>query len=96
MSNLVAAFRAVPTKSTMLQSFEYVVRINLFGTFNVLRLFVEQVMLSESEISESERAIIINVASIAAFEGQANSPYCCDIYSTPHLGAADWAGFLQR
>ncbi|MGH2751887.1 MAG: SDR family NAD(P)-dependent oxidoreductase [Actinomycetota bacterium] len=51
-----------------LERYEFVVRVNLIGTFNVLRLAVEQMARQEAE--EGERGVIINTASIAAFDGQ--------------------------
>eukprot|EP00055_Hartaetosiga_balthica_P004845 m.13330 g.13330 ORF g.13330 m.13330 type:complete len:252 (-) comp4142_c1_seq1:236-991(-) len=43
--------------------------INTIGTFNVARLGAEQMMLNEVEPNEC-RGVIVNTASIAAFEGQ--------------------------
>ena len=52
-----------------LESFERVVRINLIGTFNVVRLAAEA--MSRNEPSQSgERGVLVNTASIAAFDGQ--------------------------
>src|SRR5688572_15120378 len=51
-----------------LERFEFVVRVNLIGTFNVIRLAASQ-MASQSPDGE-ERGVIINTASIAAFDGQ--------------------------
>ncbi len=52
-----------------LDAFERVVRINLFGTFNVIRLAAEA--MSRNEPSEGgERGVIVNTASVAAFDGQ--------------------------
>ena len=42
--------------------------VNLVGTFNVLRLFTEA-LLKEPPVGE-ERGVIINTASVAAYEGQ--------------------------
>ncbi|MDD2233907.1 MAG: 3-hydroxyacyl-CoA dehydrogenase [Desulfitobacteriaceae bacterium] len=52
-----------------LSMFEKVVQINLIGTFNVIRLVVEK-MAQNNPNDLGERGVIINVASIAAFEGQ--------------------------
>jgi 3-hydroxyacyl-CoA dehydrogenase / 3-hydroxy-2-methylbutyryl-CoA dehydrogenase len=49
--------------------FERVIRINLIGTFNVIRLVVEKMALNTPN-GEGERGLIINTASIAAFDGQ--------------------------
>jgi NAD(P)-dependent dehydrogenase (short-subunit alcohol dehydrogenase family) len=46
-----------------------VVSINLIGTYNVLALAAEQ-MAKTPELEHGSRGVIINTASIAAFEGQ--------------------------
>ncbi|MCM3922108.1 3-hydroxyacyl-CoA dehydrogenase [Frankia sp. AiPs1] len=51
-----------------LEIFERVVRVNLIGSFNVIRLAAERI--SKAEETEGERGVIINTASVAAFEGQ--------------------------
>lgn len=51
-----------------LERFEFVVRINLIGTFNVIRFAAAQMASQESD--GEERGVIINTASIAAFDGQ--------------------------
>ncbi len=52
-----------------LEPFETVIRVNLIGTFNVLRLSAAAMI--ESEPTESgERGVCVNTASIAAFDGQ--------------------------
>lgn len=52
-----------------LDMFSKVISINLIGTFNVIRLASEQMMNNEpNEIGE--RGVIINTASVAAFDGQ--------------------------
>jgi len=52
-----------------LDLFNGVVQLNLVGTFNVLRLAVEQMVKNNSN-ADGEKGIIINTASVAAFEGQ--------------------------
>jgi NAD(P)-dependent dehydrogenase (short-subunit alcohol dehydrogenase family) len=49
--------------------FERVVRVNLIGTFNVLRL-AAAAMAANSPNADGERGVIVNTASVAAFEGQ--------------------------
>jgi NAD(P)-dependent dehydrogenase (short-subunit alcohol dehydrogenase family) len=56
-----------------LESFERVIRINLVGTFNLLRLAAEAMSKQEPN-AEGERGVIINTASVAAFEGQIGQP----------------------
>jgi NAD(P)-dependent dehydrogenase (short-subunit alcohol dehydrogenase family) len=52
-----------------LEPFETVIRVNLIGTFNVLRLAAAAML--ETEPTESgERGVCVNTASIAAFDGQ--------------------------
>jgi NAD(P)-dependent dehydrogenase (short-subunit alcohol dehydrogenase family) len=52
-----------------LEAFNKVLQINLVGTLNVIRLAVEQ-MINNVPGEEGEKGVIINSASIAAFEGQ--------------------------
>ncbi len=52
-----------------LQSFTRVVSINLIGTFNMLRLAAAAMARNEPS-ADGERGVIINTASIAAYEGQ--------------------------
>jgi NAD(P)-dependent dehydrogenase (short-subunit alcohol dehydrogenase family) len=51
-----------------LDQFEFVVRVNLFGTFNVIRLAA--VAMAATEPVDGERGVIINTASVAAYDGQ--------------------------
>jgi NAD(P)-dependent dehydrogenase (short-subunit alcohol dehydrogenase family) len=51
-----------------LDDFSRVVNINLIGTFNVVRLAAER-MLATDPVGE-ERGVIVNTASVAAFDGQ--------------------------
>jgi NAD(P)-dependent dehydrogenase (short-subunit alcohol dehydrogenase family) len=48
--------------------FERVVRVNLFGTFNVLRLAATA--MAANDPVEGERGVVVNTASAAAFDGQ--------------------------
>ena len=52
-----------------LELFELVVRVNLIGTFNAIRL-TSSVMMRGKPNEHGERGVIINTASVAAFEGQ--------------------------
>ncbi len=45
------------------------IKVNLIGTFNVLRLAAAAMVANEPD-SEGERGVCINTASIAAFDGQ--------------------------
>jgi NAD(P)-dependent dehydrogenase (short-subunit alcohol dehydrogenase family) len=51
-----------------LDQFSRVIRVNLIGTFNMIRLMAERLQ-SQPTIGE-ERGVIINTASVAAFDGQ--------------------------
>jgi NAD(P)-dependent dehydrogenase (short-subunit alcohol dehydrogenase family) len=51
-----------------LEAFTKVVGVNLIGTFNVIRLAAER--MSRVEEVAGERGVIVNTASVAAFEGQ--------------------------
>jgi 3-hydroxyacyl-CoA dehydrogenase / 3-hydroxy-2-methylbutyryl-CoA dehydrogenase len=52
-----------------LEPFEAVIKVNLIGTFNVLRLAATS-MLAGQPTASGERGVCINTASIAAFDGQ--------------------------
>ncbi|MGB5694702.1 MAG: SDR family NAD(P)-dependent oxidoreductase [Polyangiales bacterium] len=48
--------------------FQKIISVNLIGTFNVLRLSASAMLQNEPE--DGERGVIINTASVAAFDGQ--------------------------
>ena len=52
-----------------LTAFSRVVEINLIGTFNVIRLAAAAIVQAEP-LADGERGVIINTASVAAFDGQ--------------------------
>ena len=52
-----------------LEPFETVIRVNLIGTFNVMRL-AAAVMVENEATDAGERGVCVNTASIAAFDGQ--------------------------
>jgi NAD(P)-dependent dehydrogenase (short-subunit alcohol dehydrogenase family) len=52
-----------------LQPFETVIRVNLIGTFNVLRLSAAAMSLGQPD-EEGERGAVVMTASVAAFDGQ--------------------------
>jgi NAD(P)-dependent dehydrogenase (short-subunit alcohol dehydrogenase family) len=52
-----------------LDVFEMVIKVNLVGTFNVMRLAAER-MFKNTPNENGEKGIVINTASIAAFDGQ--------------------------
>lgn len=58
-----------------LSTFEKVVRVNLLGTFNTLRVFAQEIAangVSDDEVRTN--GVVINTASIAAFDGQIGQP----------------------
>ncbi|WP_372699852.1 3-hydroxyacyl-CoA dehydrogenase [Arthrobacter sp. JSM 101049] len=61
-----------------LAAFQQVVSINLIGTFNVIRLAAEAMASTEPLTDEAtgtaERGVIVNTASVAAFDGQIGQP----------------------
>lgn len=52
--------------------FDRVLRINLSGTFNVIRLAVQKMALTDPV--DGERGVVINTSSVAAFDGQIGQP----------------------
>ncbi len=52
-----------------LESFSRTINVNLVGTFNMLRLAAD-VMSKAAPNEEGERGVIVNTASVAAFDGQ--------------------------
>ena len=53
----------------VLEDFQRVININLIGTFNCIRLAATR-MAELDPINEEERGVIVNTASVAAFDGQ--------------------------
>lgn len=69
-AGIAIAEKVVSRKGTHeLKAFSKVVTVNLIGTFNVIRLAAEK-MVHNPMNEEGERGVIINTASVAAFEGQ--------------------------
>ncbi|MBI5440916.1 MAG: SDR family NAD(P)-dependent oxidoreductase [Deltaproteobacteria bacterium] len=52
-----------------LAAYEGVIRVNLVGSFNVLRLAAEKMAQNEPN-EEGERGVVVSTASVAAYEGQ--------------------------
>ncbi len=70
-AGIAPARRMVNKQGAMpLQEFKQVIDINLVGTFNVMRLLAAAMAKLEPVTESLERGVIINTASIAAFEGQ--------------------------
>ena len=56
-----------------LEDFERVVRVNLIGTFNMIRLATAEMVKLDplaDDANSGERGVIVNTASVAAFDGQ--------------------------
>ncbi len=52
-----------------LEDFRRVIEVNLIGTFNVIRLAAAQIVKLDP-LQDGERGVIVNTASVAAFDGQ--------------------------
>ena len=52
-----------------LRDFERVLRVNTIGTFNVMRLAAERMAAAPADAG-GQRGVVVNTASVAAFEGQ--------------------------
>ncbi|KAB2856473.1 MAG: SDR family NAD(P)-dependent oxidoreductase, partial [Anaerolineae bacterium] len=69
-AGIATAERAVGKEGPLaLAKFERVIRVNLIGTFNVIRL-AGAIMMENIPNAAGERGVIINTASVAAFDGQ--------------------------
>lgn len=81
-----------------LEMFEQVVRVNLFGTFNVLRFAAAE--MARNEPLDGERGVCVLTASVAAFEGQIGQlPYAsakAGIVGMTLVAARDLASKLIR
>jgi NAD(P)-dependent dehydrogenase (short-subunit alcohol dehydrogenase family) len=53
-----------------LAQFEFVIRVNLIGTFNCIRLGASAMAKTDPLDSDGQRGAIVNMASVAAFDGQ--------------------------
>ena len=69
-AGIAPAARAVGRHGPLeLERFRHAIDVNLVGTFNVVRLAAAR-MLESGLADEEERGVIVNTASVAAFEGQ--------------------------
>lgn len=70
-AGIAPAKRIVGKEGAMpLAAFKQVIDVNLIGTFNVMRVAAHAMSTLELDSKSQERGVIINTASIAAFEGQ--------------------------
>ncbi len=52
------------------QSFNRVIQVNLLGTMNVIRHCAEKMIRNQATNEDGEKGVVINTASVAAFDGQ--------------------------
>jgi NAD(P)-dependent dehydrogenase (short-subunit alcohol dehydrogenase family) len=70
-AGIAPAGRMVGKKGPMpLDDFQQVIDVNLVGTFNVMRLVADAMIHAPEALDGEEQGVIINTASIAAYEGQ--------------------------
>ena len=70
-AGIAPAARIVSKKGVhALDLFETCISVNLVGTFNVLRLAAEAMSTQDTVDEDGQRGVIINTASVAAYEGQ--------------------------
>lgn len=70
-AGICPAARVVGKNGPMpLEDFKRVININLVGTFNLMRLLANNMIPLEPVTKSGERGVIINTASVAAYEGQ--------------------------
>ena len=70
-AGIAPAARMVGKQGAMpLDAFKQVIDVNLVGTFNVMRVFAEAIMHAPEALDGEEQGVVINTASIAAYEGQ--------------------------
>ncbi len=66
-----AAARTLGKEEPMpLKYFNGIIQVNLIGTFNCLRLCAWEMQKNAPENDDAERGVVINTASVAAFDGQ--------------------------
>jgi NAD(P)-dependent dehydrogenase (short-subunit alcohol dehydrogenase family) len=70
-AGIAPAARVVGRDGPMpLEAFDHVIRVNLVGTFNLIRLAAAGMQSLAPEDDSGERGVIVNTASVSAFEGQ--------------------------
>ena len=70
-AGIAPAKRVVGREGPMaLRDFETVIRVNLIGSFNLLRLAAAEMAGAPALNADGERGIVVSTASVAAFEGQ--------------------------
>jgi NAD(P)-dependent dehydrogenase (short-subunit alcohol dehydrogenase family) len=61
-------------RPTPLADFEKLVRVNLVGTYNVIGQAAAAMAASDPDADSGDRGVIVNTASVAAFDGQVGQP----------------------
>ncbi len=74
-----------------LEDFERTLRINLVGTYNMVRLFAARAATLDG-LADGERGVIVNTASVAAFDGQVGQ----EAYAASKAGVAGMTLPLAR
>jgi NAD(P)-dependent dehydrogenase (short-subunit alcohol dehydrogenase family) len=70
-AGILRAGRAISRRGPYsLHDFTDVIRVNLIGTFNVVRLAAEMMIDNLPDQKDGERGVIVNTSSVAAFDGQ--------------------------
>lgn len=70
-AGIATAARVVSKEGAMpIDEFQKTIQVNLIGTFNVLRLVADQMLKQPVINDDNERGVIINTASVAAYDGQ--------------------------
>ncbi len=70
-AGIAPAMRIVGRAGPMpLEDFKRVIDVNLVGSFNILRLVAADLYAEDAVDDVGERGVIVNTASVAAFEGQ--------------------------
>ncbi|MDX2345796.1 MAG: SDR family oxidoreductase [Legionella sp.] len=70
-AGVAPAAKMVGRKGVMpLADFQHVIDVNLVGTFNVMRILADAMVNASEALDGEEQGVIINTASIAAYEGQ--------------------------
>uniref|UniRef100_A0A8B9G734 Hydroxysteroid 17-beta dehydrogenase 10 n=1 Tax=Amazona collaria TaxID=241587 RepID=A0A8B9G734_9PSIT len=72
----VKTYNSKRDKVHELEDFQRVVNVNLVGTFNVIRLSA-QLMSQNKPDADGHRGLVVNTASVAAFEGQVSTGTRC-------------------
>jgi 3-hydroxyacyl-CoA dehydrogenase/3-hydroxy-2-methylbutyryl-CoA dehydrogenase len=62
--------KVISRKKMTYDAFAWVININLIGTMNIIRHTADKMINNQATNEDGEKGVVINTASIAAFEGQ--------------------------